>query len=450
MERRNILHDSQSKYEQLIADLLKEQPKQKGKEEQKKTKRKRSNQKDVVFKKQQLFFPILRDLPESLVRKNDLNNNNNLAKNNNNNLAKNKTPLFDKKNRNLFIFVDDDNNEYILEIRKQTEFPLTYRPEVQACQCWLCSISTSVAECKQTDGVQDPKIGLETCCGGFCPSRAICGKPDLNACTVGQRYRPGNPIRADYVNWDKEHKAPYVQCWYNIDSFKTIDDINIFYQETENKKNRDILMCKLCAQNWDGQCDIWYDKFPEKEGYSLFLCEQNPTFRKCKCIRRATDDPNYIRWKSHTPFPDGCWYVPCNDETQFIPENIKKQNSNCPLNVCEILIDAQAKGNIDLDNNIISCNWNPPPPPPPSPPSPPSPPPNHPPIPSPSIPIPSPSIPAPDPTPTPTPIPSPFNPTPLNPDFPDEVPKFLIVKSLLFGSLLMGGLAVVANQLKKT
>lgn len=288
--------------------------------------------------------------------------------------------------------------------KRQTSTSTVYTP-FQACACGECSIATQKVECRlDSNNVRDWQIGSEDCCGGFCPQRAKCVALDKNECDVGKNDAGEDPLISS--EWDG--KAPALKCEYDVLKMNSLNVINRYKDLFGESQEYNEMMENFCSQesttcstidittgkpiskcsnlksnsSAGDACRIWYEKQPKstKDAVVRNYCARHPTNTDCKCVNRSSD-PVYTQLKVHSPFNDGCWYVPCANDSYLRSSDVL--DPTCPANVCQIVYDNLKNANVNIENNKnnINCAFQPPPPVPPVPPPPPPVPPPPPPVP---------------------------------------------------------------------
>ena len=285
--------------------------------------------------------------------------------------------------------------------KRQTSTSTVYSPS-QPCACGECSIATKKIECSldSSNNIRDWQIGSEDCCGGFCPQRAKCVAVDKSECDVGKNDSGEDPLLS--IQWDG--KAPSLKCEYDAPKMNSLNVISRYKDLYGESNEYNEMMQNLCSQesttcstkdpttgkviskcsnlkannNIGDACRLWFEKQPTstKDAVVKNYCSRHSSNIDCKCINRSSDNV-YNQLKIHSPFNDGCWYVPCANDSFLRTSDVL--NTSCPSNVCQIVYDNLKNANVNIENNKsnINCSFQTPPtepvPPTPVPPVPPVP-----------------------------------------------------------------------------
>lgn len=226
--------------------------------------------------------------------------------------------------------------------------------------------------CKYTGGVQDMKTGDHSC-GLGCPTQNICLKPDRSEADIGKSSKGLDPLIA--LVWDI--KPPNLRCIYNVDNIDTPSQINalkrLFPHEqvdhvmrafcggTSEQCTFNVKLCsKLKSLDESGvMCREWLSSLPTDElrdSVRREFCLNNNT-DDCKCINRSKQ-PDFIKLRNgmdaQTLASTRCWYKPCENNSNILLDVEQKQQ--CIANVCQNIINAHARGNIDINTNTSNIN----------------------------------------------------------------------------------------------
>jgi Pox virus entry-fusion-complex G9/A16 len=227
------------------------------------------------------------------------------------------------------------------------------------------------------NGVSDLRIG-DVSCGifGECPYQSMCVAPDRLECFIGLDSKGRDPLNS--IQWDG--RAPNLKCTFDLDKIDRADQLAV-YMEKFNAQHSNTLLSAFCTKQISGPCPKglesgcskllatnengrvcrqWLSSLPRdtQDATMRDYCLRNDT-NDCKCINRTTD-PEYDRVKElNNYFTDNCWYKPCaNSENIYLVPNRLSENT-CAVNVCQQIIDAHAKGTIEISGNVnnINCNF---------------------------------------------------------------------------------------------
>lgn len=274
---------------------------------------------------------------------------------------------------------------------KQTSKDLTYDTE-QSCICGSCNIFSTRVKCQKTNNVDDWSYGYQICCGGFCPQKSLCAKPDPKQCQIGLNENQINPF--DRVTWNE--KAPNITCFYSMNQMNSFSVIKEYYAKFGNTADYNSMMVNFCSEpgkecaidpktgapltqcnrlnsvDEEGQyCRQWFNNqsLGVQDTIVTNYCLKYPTSPDCKCINRQTDK-SYNTVKKFSPFNDGCWYSPCVTDTYLVTSNLREPT--CPTNICQTVLDNLENNNVTIKDiqNEINCSFKDPSPPSPFPPSP--------------------------------------------------------------------------------
>lgn len=212
--------------------------------------------------------------------------------------------------------------------------------------------------------VRDPTLKVRKCCQGvFCPLTRVCSKPDIKLCAIGLSKDGLDPVID--IKWG--HEPPNYICTYDSNKIDTVEQISKYHPS----KLRQIQFCSqpsnVCSKGAGPVCSKLLSL--DKDGlYCRNLvaqddtlrneiideyCLHNPSNYDCKCVNRS-NYTDYNQSKLTHPIPDSCWYKPCN------AENIlnKEKPENCPINMCNIILDAHDDKDVAINNNSINCNFS--------------------------------------------------------------------------------------------
>lgn len=193
------------------------------------------------------------------------------------------------------------------------------------------------------------------------------------------------------VGFEQNNTKPIINCFYNVDGFNTLDDVNGYIINwihngifDDNLNNH--IMPHFCAQQSKNcindpktgipfspgcsylsdsgdagtLCRTWANINPQQaDSIRETYCGTNDT-PDCACENRSSS-PVYQLIKAGNPYSDGCWYIPCaNPDSYLVPTSLI--NQPCPTQVCEIVneIIAENKGKIDIGSikQSITCDVN--------------------------------------------------------------------------------------------
>lgn len=111
-------------------------------------------------------------------------------------------------------------------------------------------------------------------------------------------------------------------------------------------------------------CRAWADSSQHAfaDGVIVDWCKVYPDSPVCTCLQREKDK-GYMSVQGLFPFSDGCWYLPCKDHEMFnrLSTYDLRHPKDCPVNICEQIINIVDSNNIDLSNISmdIDCNASP-------------------------------------------------------------------------------------------
>jgi len=267
--------------------------------------------------------------------------------------------------------------------RTQPPHPASqYNAAAEDCLCLSCSAWTARAECRvRDDGIQDPYIRDEACCGGFCTSQPVCEAPDYSMCDIGKSSKNDDPLL--HVTWDGAPRN--IKCIYDIEKIDTFAQAANFTEKFGVNNEIQEKICfepvttcpnglKECSRiksvdSGSDACRLWYETLSPQlqDAYMQSYCIRHNT-QDCDCVLRS-NSTTYNKLKGLHSYSDGCWFLPCADNLKyFVPSDLRKPT--CPTNICQIIIDVANAEHVDIDDikNDIVCNFGPQPPkPPPSP-----------------------------------------------------------------------------------
>src|SRR5579864_3712283 len=265
-------------------------------------------------------------------------------------------------------------SHYVMARKRQTSQHPTYLAHECESNPFYC---LSTIPCRVRDGVRDLAVDTISCgIFGECPQQNVCLQPDVLECTIGRDSKGNDPLLA--IQWDE--RAPNLKCTYNLDYIDRVDQLNV-YMDKFDEQHKNTLYSAFCGKRVDSPCPSklaggcsrflaldetgnacrrWMSTLPRdtQDAVMRDYCLRNDTI-DCKCINR-TSDPDYERVKDlNNYFTDNCWYKPCaNSENVYLVPNRLSENA-CATNVCQQIIDAHAKGQIEITGNTnnINCNF---------------------------------------------------------------------------------------------
>ena len=231
--------------------------------------------------------------------------------------------------------------------------------------------------CGYTAGIQDLQIDTHSC-GLGCPQQNVCLRPDRDEASIGLSRSGLDPLVS--LTWDL--KPPALKCVYDVNRIDTLSQINklrnLFPEDQVNHIMGEFCslqstscpsgrkLCSLLTSIGEpGEiCRDWLSKLPS--------ASIRDAVRKEYCIYEDTDDCKCINRTKHAEYNDlktgvdpntllaaKCWYKPCEDGDNLLLES--EQASACSPNICQNIINAHAKGNINIRDNesSISCSFTP-------------------------------------------------------------------------------------------
>lgn len=240
------------------------------------------------------------------------------------------------------------------------------------CTPYIFYCISSTVPCGYTGGVQDMKVGDHSC-GFGCPTQNICLKPDRSEAYIGNSSKGHDPLIT--IVWDV--KPPNLRCIYDLDHIDTPSQINAlkrlfphdqldhvmraFCTGTSNECPTAEKPCsKLKSTDEIGSmCREWINTLSTDEMRDSVRREYCLTHNTsdCRCINRV-NQPDFIELRNgmdaQTLASTRCWYKPCEDNANILLDVEQKQV--CTANICQNIINAHAKGNINISNNTSSLN----------------------------------------------------------------------------------------------
>jgi hypothetical protein len=109
-----------------------------------------------------------------------------------------------------------------------------------------------------------------------------------------------------------------------------------------------------------GICSSWLETQtdPVKESIITKICNNDSSLGDCACARRG-DNEIYKKLSPRHSMEDGCWWPSCKNKTSYlVPPSVT--DDNCPVNVCQTIIDIDDIGrdvSINEINTNIDCNF---------------------------------------------------------------------------------------------
>jgi hypothetical protein len=262
--------------------------------------------------------------------------------------------------------------DIIIGKKVQTSQRYNYRPGLEVCLCFYCSIGTETRQCHRTGSVLDWQLGFESCCGSMCSQQPICVKPDAGDCYIGKSSKNIDPFVS--VQWDGA--APNIKCSYNISHIDTKEQVQHF---EDMFGLNDSLRIQYCTQQVANTCPFGMStnkcsrlKSTDDTGSfcRLWFEEQSPAVKSatiqdyclvndtddCRCVNRYKN-PEYKKIKKSSPYNDGCWFDPCADKDGIYLVTPDLINPTCPTQICQQIFDIANANNVNVDNikNDISC-----------------------------------------------------------------------------------------------
>lgn len=227
--------------------------------------------------------------------------------------------------------------------------------------------------CGHTGGVQDQKIGDHSC-GLGCPVQNTCLRPDRAEAYIGLSSKGVDPLLL--LRWDKT--PPNLLCVYDVNHIDTPAQINALknlfpasqlnhimrafcvHQVARNCPAGMRYCSRIKSKNEGGLlCREWMNTLSsntERDSVKREYCLYNNT-DDCKCINRTkNEDFKQLKLDGTTLASAHCWYKPCEDNDNLLLEEENK--AICTAQVCQSIINAQARGNIDISKNLSSLNCN--------------------------------------------------------------------------------------------
>lgn len=98
------------------------------------------------------------------------------------------------------------------------------------------------------------------------------------------------------------------------------------------------------------QCRAWAAREPARaDAVKVEYCHRPTSVanKECQCIN-AIFDPYYLLFKQDLAAPDGCWYAPCANTTEYLVPSTEALEAPCP-DVCGIILKNY---NIGKESNI--------------------------------------------------------------------------------------------------
>lgn len=141
----------------------------------------------------------------------------------------------------------------------------------------------------------------------------------------------------------------------NCTSFKTSN--NCMIDPATGSKMLECSHLKSSSAEGDN-CRTWISGLSQEQTDQVIntICINFPELVECKCVNRI-QDPQYVEVKPYAPYPDGCWYVPCaGTEPFWVKSSDNVSAVNCPANICQVIFDASAEGDVNIDENYIYFN----------------------------------------------------------------------------------------------
>ena len=270
--------------------------------------------------------------------------------------------------------------DIIIGKKVQTSKRYNYRPGLDVCMCFYCSIGTETRQCKRTGSVLDWQIKLDSCCGSMCSPQPICVSPDAGECYIGKSSKNVDPFVS--VQWD--NTAPNIKCSFNISHIDTTEQLQNFEDMFGINEDLRVQYCiqqvntcpegmthnkcsRLKSTDDTGSfCRLWFEEqHPSVKTATIQdYCLVNET-DDCKCVNRYKNS-EYKKIKKSSPYNDGCWFDACSnkDSIYLVPPDLV--NPTCPTQICQQILDIANANNVNVDNikNEISCFNSAPPQPP--------------------------------------------------------------------------------------
>lgn len=248
----------------------------------------------------------------------------------------------------------------------------TYSPGV--CQCGVCSAFTPIASCNQGDF----QIGQTACCGGSCPPQPICSQINPSSCpSIGNTQA----LSINYVNGPS---GPSLACTYNLNQFKTANDINTYasFATSDDPTLNTVILPYFCntpvqtcptdpvtgqqmtacsryiSTADDGQiCQKWLAAYPQYQDSAFTAyCTANNT-PDCGCLSRNSD-PIFQTINRQATSPANCWYAKCSNSKDYLITSTIK-NQTCPANTCDQIQQIYTQNNAVLPyqttKNSLTC-----------------------------------------------------------------------------------------------
>jgi len=226
--------------------------------------------------------------------------------------------------------------------------------------------------CGYTGSIQDMIVG-EHSCGWGCLPQNVCLRPDKSEAYIGLSSNGRDPLVV--LTWDVT--PPNLKCVYNLNNIDTLSQINAlkrlfppdqfnhairsFCTKPSNNCPSDLNSCSRlkAADEFGSICREWMSSLSSdnmRDSVKREYCLTHDT-DDCKCINRAKQ-PDFIALRNgmdaQTLESTRCWYKPCETNSNLLLDIEQKQE--CVANVCQNIINAHARGNIDIRNNTSSLN----------------------------------------------------------------------------------------------
>ncbi len=160
------------------------------------------------------------------------------------------------------------------------------------------------------------------------------------------------------MNYMREQHPEYPEAremMLNCTQFKTSN--NCMVDPATGAKMPECSHLKSSSTEGDN-CRQWLSGLTQQEVDQVIstICINFPELVECKCVNRA-QDPQYNEVKPVAPFPDACWFIPCaGTEPFWVKSTDTVAGESCPDNLCQVIFDASAEGDVTIDENYIYFN----------------------------------------------------------------------------------------------
>lgn len=165
----------------------------------------------------------------------------------------------------------------------------------------------------------------------------------------------GRDTAMDYIRREHSEFPEVREMKLNCTQFKTSK--NCMLDPATGGRMTECSHLKSSSTEGDN-CRQWLSGLTQEEVDQVIttICTNFPELVECKCVNRI-QDPQYVEVKPFAPYPDACWYMPCaGTEPFWVKSNDNVAGENCPDNICQVIFDASAEGDVTIDENYIYFN----------------------------------------------------------------------------------------------